>query len=71
VTDEQSPGERLDAALAALNEAFEELREAAGRALLNRADEIADELRDKLAKVSDRIDDARAEWGHDEEDADV
>jgi hypothetical protein len=70
VSDELTIGERVDAALAALNESFEELREAVGRAALNVADDIADELRNKLAAVSDRIDDARAEWGHDETDAD-
>ena len=69
MSDTSTPGQKLDAALAELNAAFEELRNAVGTAALNLADDVADHLRDAVAKVSDRIDDVRAEWGHDETDS--
>ena len=66
VSDESTPGQRLDAALAALNEKFEDLREA----VKAKAEEVGEEIRTKLDAVSDRIDEVRAAWGHDETDSD-
>ena len=69
MTDTPTPGERLDARLAALHEAFEELR----AAVEARADQVGAQkrIRDLVATVSARIDDVQAEWGHDETDSDA
>lgn len=66
MSDEPTPGQRLDAALASLNEKFEELREVVKAKITDASDDI----RTKVDEVSDRIDNVRAAWGHDEEDAD-
>ena len=69
MTDEQTPGQRLDTALAQLDAALEQLRTTVGTAALNLADDVADRVRDAVATVSDRIDDVRAAWGHDDTEA--
>lgn len=66
MSDEPTPGQRLDVALASLNEKFEELREVVKAKITDASDDI----RTKVDEVSDRIDNVRAAWGHDEEDAD-
>lgn len=64
---DQTAGQRLDAALAALNAAFEDLR----TDVEDGAEAVSNRIKGKVAEVSAKIDDVRAAWGHDEADADA
>ena len=65
MTDEQTPGQRLDALLAELRQTVHDLR----LAVEAKGDELEAGIRDGVQAVSAKIDEIQAEWGHDEEES--